>query len=374
MTRHAWGVALGAVALAIGVWCYFNFEAVNVRKYVGYSGEAARNPLLALQRLSERMGLKTEVVRRASDLEHAESGGTLVLAANRHGMNPARIARVLRWVHEGGRLVVEAEPVGTRDALLDALGIRRGEAKAGEDDARIALPRSRPLQVEMAPMLLTDAKNRPRLETPHGAGTALLQFDHGRGSVTVLPSFAFMTNSDIGEGDHAAFAWALLQLGAADSGAATRVLVAPRLERPSLLAWLAGDALPALVAAGALLALWLARKARRFGPIVPQEHTERRRLLDHLRASGRFQWSAHAAPTLLAAAREGCLANIAKARPALAGFAPDERTARFAELTGIPQSEIELALVADAPNARAFVAAVQTLQAIEEKLARRASA
>jgi hypothetical protein len=93
-----------------------------------------------------------------------------------------------------------------------------------------------------------------------------------------------------------------------------------------------------------------------------------------LRASGRFEWSAHAAPRLLAAAREGCLANIAKARPALAGIPADERSARYAQLTGLPQSEVELALEGEAATPRSFVSAVQTLQIIEEKLARRAAA
>ena len=373
MTRHAGLVLLGAAALAIGVWCYFNVEAVTAKRYVGYSGEAARNPLLALQRLAERMGAETAVVRRAADLDRADGGGALVLSAQRYGMNPARIERVLEWVRGGGRLIVEAEAPDTRDALLDALGVRRGPATAGAD-ADVTLPHERPMKIQMAPMLLTDPANRRGVRIAHGNGTALLQFVHERGSVTVLPSFDFMTNSRIGKADHAAFAWALLELGGPRGAGVTRVLIAPRFDPPSLLAWLLNDALPALGAVIALLALWLARKARRFGPVLPQEETQRRRLLDHLRASGRFEWSAHAAPRLLAAARERCLANIAKARPALAGFNAAERIARFAELTGLPRSEIELALAGDAATPRSFIAAVQTLQAIEETLARRASA
>ena len=374
MTRNVWPVVLGAVALAIGLWCYFNVEAVTERVYAGFSGEAARNPLLALQRLTERMGAKTEVVRRAADLDAPDPGATLVLSANRHAMNPARVRRVLRWVEDGGRLIVEAEALETRDALLDALGISRLKAAVSNAEVDIALPHARPMKVTMLPMRLADLRNRPGTNIPHGTGTALLRFDHGRGSVTVLPSFWFMSNSEIGDNEHAAFAWTLIQPRADAAASVTRVLIAPHFERPSLFAWLAGEALPAFGAAAVLLALWLARKVRRFGPIVPREASAGRRLLDHLRASGRFEWSAHAAPRLLAAAREGCLANIAKARPALAGFQPAERIARFAELTGLPQSEIEFALAGDAPTARAFVSAVQTLQVIEEKLARRASA
>jgi hypothetical protein len=202
----------------------------------------------------------------------------------------------------------------------------------------------------------------------------VLQFDHGSGAVIVLPSFYFMNNYSIGDHDHAAFAWALLRFSPTRPIALTRVLIAPRFERPSLLAWLAHDALPAVVGAAVLLVLWLVRKVRRFGPIVPQHETGRRRLLDHLRASGRFEWSVHAAPRLLAAAREACLANIAKVRPALAGIPPEERGARFAQLTGLTAGEVELAFTGEASTPRSFIAAVQTLQSIEEKLARRAGA
>src|SRR5687767_4321672 len=114
MTRYFWPIAAGAVVLAIALWGYFNVETVRERQFVGFSGEAAHNPLLALQRLAQRMGAEAKTLQRAADLDSAEHGATLVLAADRHGMTPSRIGRVVRWVREGGRLVVEAEPLDTR--------------------------------------------------------------------------------------------------------------------------------------------------------------------------------------------------------------------------------------------------------------------
>ena len=375
MTRPAWAIVLGAVAFAIALWAYFNFETVTERRFVGYSGEAARNPLLALERLAREMGVEATTVRRATDLERLDPGAILVLAAHRHGMTPERVARVIRWVEDGGRLVVEAEALDTRDALLEALQVaRRAAATLHNASTEIALPGHRPMKIVIVPIALADMQGRPGFKAAHATGTALLQFAQGRGSVAVLPSFWFMTNGQIGHADHAAFAWALLNYGPKAAGRASSVVIAPRFDRPSLFAWLAGEALPALVAAAVLLALWLARAIPRFGPVLTHGEGARRRLLDHLRASGRFQWSAHQAPRLLAAAREGCLANIAKARPALANLEPSERLARYAELTGLPHADIELALAGDAATPRTFIAAVQTLQIIEQKLARRAAA
>ncbi|HEX2826499.1 MAG TPA: DUF4350 domain-containing protein [Burkholderiales bacterium] len=374
MTRYIWAVVLGALAIAGGAWWYYNFEEVTVREFVGFSGEAARNPLYALERLAQQMGAQATTVRRAGDLDSIEGGATLVLAARRDGMTPARVARIMSWVGNGGRLVVEAEPVKTRDALLDAFRVGRREAASTAEFARVKLPGDeREFRVVLRPMGLFGGTRDGYSARWSDTATALLQFDHGAGSVTVLPSLGFMGNTAIGQPDHAAFAWALLGLGAGAAPRVTRVFVAPRFERPSLLAWLFDEALGAVIAAAALLALWLARAIPRFGPIVSAHEGARRRLLDHLRATGRFQWSARAAPRLLAAAREECLANIARARPALAYLDAAERSARFAELAGLPRADVELALTGDAATPRHFVTAIATLQAIEEKLARRAA-
>ena len=373
MTRYAWAAIAAAVAVAIGVWCYANFEWVSERRYVGYRGEAARNPLLALQRLAERMGAGVTVVRRAADLDDVSAGGTLVLTRSRHGMSAARVQRLVDWVNGGGHLIVEAERPDERDALLDALRVGRSVATAPPKSAGVRLPGAdRVYAVELGGMLLTDFERRGAPAQPPGAA---LHFNHGAGVVTVLPSLWFVTNDAIGRNDHADFAWTLLELGPdARPAPVTRVLIAPRFESPSLVEWLLERGSPALATGLVLLVLWLWRASRLFGPVLPKQRPERRRLLDHLRASGRYQWAAGAGPRLLAGAREAALTRISRMRPGLADLPPAERVARFAELTGLARSEIDLALNGEAHSPRAFTAAVQTLQTMEEKLARRASA
>jgi hypothetical protein len=186
----------------------------------------------------------------------------------------------------------------------------------------------------------------------------------GSGQATVLSSFDFMRNANIGEHDHAALAWGVVRL----MPDTQRVVIAPRLEQLSLARWFRENALGATFAAAALVALWLWRVGRRFGPVQPPHEPRRRRLLDHLRASGHFQWSVASASTLLAAAREACLAKIARTRPGVADLPPPERSERLAELTRLPREEIEHALAGDATSQRAFTAAVSTLQQIEDKL------
>lgn len=374
MTREAWAILLGGAALAIAVWAWFNFDVVTDRVYVGYSGEAARNPMLAFERFVKRMGVQEKVVEHAVELDRLPPDATLIISRRRYGMTPQRVVGLLAWVERGGRLIVEAEAIGTRDPLLDALQVGRRAGTGSADGARVKLDGYEPaFKVALTPLLLFGGPANGYSVRVGDAATALLQFRKGRGSVVVLPSLWFVDNRHIGDPDHAAFAWAVIRL-ANDGLPPSRMVIAPRFERPSLLAWLVGPALPALVAAAALLLLWLARAIPRFGPVVSAQEPARRRLLDHLRASGRFEWSAHAAARLIAAAREGCLSNIAKARPALGVLDASERSAQFAALTGLPQREVELAFSAEITTPRSFIDAVQTLQAIEEKLARRTAA
>jgi hypothetical protein len=374
MSRTVIGYLLGAFLIAGAVWFYLNFERVSEREHVGLQGEAARNPLLALTRLIERMGGEARSARRVEELDQVEPGATVILQTGREGYSSAQLERLVEWVGQGGHLVVEAEDVATPDALLDALKVARQKGPMGyrEKPAEVHLPGAKALRVElMRPMELVDHEaQRTRHVSKDGHGTHVLHFGYGGGRVTVLPSLAFMTNVAIGENDHAELAWRLLQIAPRTA----LVVIAPRLGRPSLREWLAREARPPLMATAALLLLWGWRAAARFGPVEPEPPRERRRLLDHLQASGRFLWRAGEASRLLSAARETCLHKISRTRPGLVELPPAERAGRLAVLTGLPQRDIELAWSDEPATPAAFTAAVRTLQQIEEQLTRKVTA
>jgi hypothetical protein len=218
--------------------------------------------------------------------------------------------------------------------------------------------------------LVDEEPQRTRHVSKDAHGTHVLHFDQGRGHVTVLPSIAFMANDAIDKNDHAELAWRLVQL----APATTAVVVAPRLVRPSLWKWLEREARAPLLAALALVIAWAWRAGSRFGPVEPEPARERKRLLDHLRASGRFLWRAGEASRLLAAARETCLHRIARARPVLAELPPRERAQRLAKLTGIELHDVHEAFGGNPTTPAAFTAAVSTLQQIEAKLTRKLTA
>lgn len=362
---------LAALIAAGGVWFYFNFERVTEQEYVGLQGEALRNPLLAATRLIERMGRKTRQVRSFAELDRLAPGGTLILARGRAGLTQAQAARLLSWVERGGLLIVEPEPYQSRDLILDALKLRRRQLRLRPppSPSEIRLTGApAPLRVRFDNRQdLVDVERRAALALDDHWSVLLLEYRQGGGRIIVLNGLSFLHNLAIGRNDHAEFAWRLVQW----NPAAPEVVVASRLAPPSLVRWLLENAWQALAIAGALLALWLWSVVPRFGPLQPDPLPQRRRLLDHLRASGLFHWKAGGAARLMAAAREACLRKVARVHPGVVELPPPERVERIAALTRLPVRDLALALGEAAHDPRHFTAAIRTLQAMDERLTRK---
>jgi len=366
------GIWLAAVVALIGLgatWFFMNFEQVTVRERTGMSGEARRNPFLALERLSGRMGLPARELRTLADLGSLPPRGVLLLPRPRGDLARRERDRLLEWVAQGGSIVVEAEPARVPDPMLEALGVQRVQpAKrpaagpreltlAGDTDAlRVDLPTAQLLRSKHASHAVA-----------LGEGALLVQIPYHRGTATVLVDFSPLRNDAIGSHDHAEFGWRLARAG----GNATALLVLRDPARPSLAGWLRANAAHALAAAALFLALWLWRIAPRFGPIAPDPERARRSLLDHLRASGRFLWQAGRGAQLAESAREAALRRVQRAHPDFATLSPSERRGRLRSTVGLAEDDARLVLEARAPRSIPdFVRSVRACQAIHERLAR----
>jgi hypothetical protein len=373
MTRARLAAFAFAVLVAAGAaWFYFNFERVTEREHTGYQGEARRNALLAATRLYERMGKRTRTIDQPLQLAGLPPSGTLVLARFRSSISKPTVERVLAWVKSGGHLIVAAAWHSNPDPLLDRLQIERGEMSGRSQRADISIVRLPHAPHEMKVVIgnrigLKPGSVRAAHSVEDRSGTILLHYHYGAGRVTVLNSMSFMTNAAIGQHDHAEFAWQLLGF----NPAAREIAVAFRIETPSLMTALAQNAWQALIAAGLLLAAWLWRVIPRFGPLIPDPLPVRRRLLDHLRASGLFYWNHGDAGRLIMAARESCMQRITRTHPVIAALPVPQRAARFAQITGLPEDDIVAALTGQPADPPQFTGAIHTLQTLEEKLTRR---
>ena len=371
MTRtgknHA--LALAATGLLVALLTYISLNWFRIEeepRWVDAGKEARRDPYLAFTRLVARMGGAPQALESPLALGNLPRGTTLFFAAHRLGyMSPRNVRAVREWVEQGGHLVLQPEAPGTRDPLLDALGIRREVLPSIKDaDAAKAMAMRfdpparrfdwpgapRPLQVEMPfSMPLRDLQRRtPRASVDFQSRVVMLSVAEGRGEVTVVPSFAFATNEKIGRLDHAQFAWLLASHGVA----APRVLMLLRFERPHLGEWIWAEAWPVVIMLALFIVLWLARVIPRFGPLAPDLAEERRSLAEHILASGRFLWSRGAGRYLVEAVRD--------------------RALRLARQRRLPATEVP-AVPGPLRTPHDFIAAIARLCTIEARLARRAA-
>lgn len=366
-------ILLGVAGLGL-VWFFTHFDYVDDREFVGMSGEARRNDFLAAERLLARMGVKVRHVKTVPELRELPENGTLVLPDRREGLTPAAREHLLEWVENGGHLITEDEDADLPDPLLDAFDVKRIKVTPPKGTSRVVevkLPHApRALKVEMHSQQSLDGAGAT-LRVRGKAATHLLHFGWGDGRVTVLNDTGFLRNRAIGRADHAEFLWQLVQF---EPGTAA-VFVFDNPQKLSILDWLGANAWPALVAAALVLVAWLWRVAARFGPVAPDPEPTRRRLLDHLRASGRFRWSRGVSTGIVEAAREAALRRIGREHPDFAGLPRSEQAARLVELFGIAPEDAQRVLVPPHPRTAAeLMTAIGIYQHIHERLAGRARA
>jgi uncharacterized protein DUF4350 len=355
---------LALVAIAV-IWFVSSFELVPARDWIGPSGEARRNPYLAAERFAARMGLQASQLRSLPELDALKAGSVLLLPSRRQALDPRRMRQLVAWVEGGGHLIAEAELIGVADPLLELLGVLRSAAPRPAKPIPVELPGGRKISVSVFGASILEAAGKDvRLRVGSADAARLLAYPHGKGMVTVASGLHFARNSVIATGDNAEFLWHLLQLTPA---AALEVYLRP--ERLSLWAFLKEHAAPVLAATAALLVLWLWRTGPRFGPVVPDAPPARRRLLDHLRASGRYYWAKELRARLVSAARDAALRRIARAQPDFMLSSLPERVERLSALVGIaPEESRRFMTTGGAVRGADFIRITHTAQRIHSAL------
>jgi hypothetical protein len=356
---------VSVLGIALIAWFVSRFEHATVKEWVQPSGEARLRPFLAAERFATRMGLNATEVRAAAKMQSLPQADVLLMPNRRQDLDGGRISQILAWVDKGGHLIVEAELAGVPDPLLDRLGVKRESARAVFKPLQVQHDR-RKLDVQLAAALKLEVPAKTLLAAWSAQDLKLATFERGAGIVTAAVSLEFARNRRIGDFDHAALLWELL-----DFGNARELLIYVRPERLSLWRFLIENAAPVLAAGAALLALWLWRTGPRFGPIAPDPAPARRRLLDHLRASGRFYWAKDLRGRLVEAARDAALRRVARAQPDFPSAPPAERAERLAALAGLSREAVHRFLTAAGelrgPDFVRFTQSAQRLHSALEK-------
>ena len=382
MSRGNW-MLLVVFSVLIGwlvYWFTQNFERVEIETFSSFKGEARSNKLLAARRFSKAMGLPAHSLQHLPRRDELpEVHDTLVLMSTRANLSAQYTEALLEWLNRGGHLVLQARrDFGTDfeqpldDRLLERLGIRvfRNDSSKIDDADAIYIVVSplfdQPLHVEVKPYLrLETTRTSAQVLMQNQQGVTGLRQTHGDGLITVLTDMSFITNRRIGQHDNALFFWHLLQT---DHTPQNLWLVYSE-EMPPLWHWLWKYVWPIITTLFVLLTAALIAAIQRFGPIIDVESTHRRRILEHIEASGHFQWQHGKKQQLFHYLRTALDDRLSTIHPIYKHHTLEERVKLLSRLSGISAQAIHKLLSSprlDTP--KEFTEAVQQLNTIRKRI------
>lgn len=304
-------IGLLAIAIFIVACLAFlnNYELKEVDSYTGYRGEARTNDLFAARLFLKRMGIPASRQDALTSLPTTDT--VIVLDTDRYTMSPQKIQKLLTWVNTGGHLVARARvdykteeedkadnkkaEMEKRDALQQALQIEIGSSELiDEDDLPFELQlanQPKPLKLDIDYFNELLSKNPAVKAYQVKEKNFLLQIPHGQGLVSLVATLEFAENHRIDSAEHAEFFWWLLHSHKANFKQAWLV---NQDHLPSLSTLLVQYAWPILIVVALLLIAIFWALIPRFGAFIPEPPPERRRILEHIKASGQFMWKRQA--------------------------------------------------------------------------------
>jgi len=396
--RVAFWFTFSAVALVVlvAVWFLSNFERQSYEVRGDFKQEAIRNPFLAAERLLEGLGYRVDTAQEAAYLEQLPANGVLILSGDRqYHLTPGRTKALFAWVESGGYLIADAGWVNPSDPIIRRFDLRfrppepaskssqkedadSEETDSSQDDTARGRAAREPLRRTVSipgygRELHIRAFDRRQMyvgtvsptwsvqgvaDKKGNQGMELLEFRLGKGSVTLINGLWRFNNWTIEQDNHAELLAALLLTHQPHGD----VRIMTHLNVPSIWEWLLEHAQAALAAALALLAAWLWHIIPRFGVLRPDALAERRSLIEHLRAIGRFLWRQRSLDVLLDAARSNLRAYLALR------FSAQPFHADLADRSGLAVDEIAFALTGAPRSPSQYTAAFRTLRELEQRL------
>ncbi len=368
MTRSRATLALliGLVAVLVAVLAT---TAEEVEEVVSGrpSLEAQTTPSLAAQRLLDALGVPTTSMDGLHSLPPVDH--VLIIATPTRDRLRRQREALVRWVSEGGHLIFEATPVpftgqleAPPDPLAEAfdLSTRNYHDHAEQAVVTLDLPDGTSHDIELngtrcVEDLVLDPLWVSAWGLDHDCGSAL-QIGMGQGRVTAFGDLSWMFNDTIGEHDHAAALWHLATAAGVPAGA--RIVYQDQVV--GLASLLLNRAWTLLVAAAALLLVWIASASQRFGPRRTPPSRDRRDRLAHVEAVGDFLWRHRRHQALVDATRQAFLRSR--------GSQGSQDPAALAAQLGVDPAPLHQALEAQIPrDPTAFTQVIQQLERLRRK-------
>lgn len=380
---------LGAIVYSF----YDKFEKVTEEINIGFNGEARSNPLYASRLFLKKMGIPAERVDiyRLEDLPSTKT--VILINTYRSTLSTKRIEKLLEWVDRGGHLItiiapdyIETEEGG--DILQSTLKIKAEDTRYfdGEyeddksDDSKsdkdsdedydpvnyVALKGlDKKYALNFYQMDPIDSDNDSDEKVMVKGSVFLLNRTYGDGMVSIASDLEFAENNYIEDEDHAEFFWQLVHRKHANP---ENVWLLNSDDMPALWEWLWQYAWQLILTLFVFLALWLYSLSHRFGPTIAVQELDRRRLLEHIQASGYFFWKKNQQNKLIESSRQVVLQKLGTLFPAWRRLNVDEQLTLASEYTGLAIDKLRPLLFESRKlSMDEFIQLVQQLEEIRRK-------
>ncbi|CAM2065607.1 DUF4350 domain-containing protein [Sulfidibacter corallicola] len=324
------------------------FEKKEITVNTGRQGEARTNPFHAAVRFLETRGVRTKSLRRLGNGQSLpDTDEFLFLAATRHAFSRERNEELKDWVSRGGQLIIVAQDRDDderQDSLLTDFGF------GVNFDGTEYLDEPHELTWNESVTIKTTFRSARRVLFPSEETIMYLKDDFGfwyvstafdQGTVGVLSESDLFDNDHIGRHDNAFVFWEIItQTGEAPGS----VWLVYGEEYESFWTLFFNKGWPALLALALLTGFTLWRMGSRQGPIEPDPPLDRRRLLEHIEASGAFLWRRGFGLHMVEVLRGIMWSRLRHRHPGWQKLEDREVHERIAEISGLTGLRIQQAV------------------------------
>ncbi len=169
----------------------------------------------------------------------------------------------------------------------------------------------------------------------------LIQRSVGKGMITLVADLAMIENQLLRETDNAEILWYLVH---SNEQAPRAIWLFHNNEMPSLLELMWKHGWAVMSSLMALLVFWLYQSLHRFGPLIPKQAIARRRLMEHIEASGQYFWKKKNKQILVDSTRQALNNRIGQLHPAWINSDELGKIDHLSEMLELPTEQVKYLL------------------------------
>jgi hypothetical protein len=350
-------LVIAVLVVAVGFWVARNTYWENTHIPVPLKGEAATNPYYGVQHLTSALGVRSNFV--ASLSATVPNRGVLLIDGFQGDMNHTHLDNLAPWVEAGGRLIVTDDVLRGDPKLQEWADIHRSMRFDAEEKKKLAgLPHD--AEDNCVPMNVAEygnatderltyckppsefawnTKRKPAWSLSDDYGLQVLRVSMKRGSITVIPRLALISNRNLIKHDHAQIFVAAANIKSGDV-----LYIVNVAQAETLLAIIWRLAAPAVVFSALAIICLILRALPRFGPPVPSPAMARRSLAEQIRANAAFAWRTRKLTALRAAVRRALDETAQRRIAAYNSLDVRKRVNAIAECAGTDAKQLNSAM------------------------------